>query len=467
MTKKPSPNIILINCDDLGYGDIGCYGSLLNDTPAIDRLAKEGVRFTDFYAPAPVCTPSRAGLMTGSYPKRMDFMEFGVYDHREPERKKDSFVVLMPGQPEGLHPNERTIANVLKDAGYSTKMIGKWHLGDQEEYSPLRFGFDSWLGLPYSNDMGLQHPPPGALSKMSYTLHPLPLMQDYEVIQQQPDQQSLTELYTREAVKFIRDHQDSPFFLYLAHMYVHHPLYVPQQFVNKSRNGDFGAAVAMLDWSVSVLMHELQRLGIDEDTMVIFTSDNGGDHRSSNAPLRGYKGSTWEGGQRVPCIVRWPRVASSGRECTQIASAMDFFATFEEITGTESADGLVRDGRSLMQLLQDDASGSTYNAFCYFSSNELQAIRVGQYKLHLATGALYDLSTNIAESRDLAFETPEIVAHLEAVAEQYRNDLGDSLTGVTGARCRPKGFVADFRPLAIIDANHPYIVSAYDADQIL
>ena len=232
------PNIILVNCDDLGYGDLGCYGSPVNRTPALDRLAGEGLLFTDFYMAAPVCSPSRAAMLTGCYPRRIGMDAYG------PERKP----VLFPGDAEGLNPDEVTIATLLRRQGYATKLVGKWHVGDQSEFLPTRHGFDEFYGLPYSNDMGMQIQWPG--------YPPLPLMEDEAIVQQQPDQATLTERYVEQSVRFLRANRDRPFFLYLAHMYVHVPLFVPEHFLLSSRNGQYGAAVECIDWAMGALLHE-------------------------------------------------------------------------------------------------------------------------------------------------------------------------------------------------------------------
>ncbi len=455
------PNVILLNIDDLGYGDIGCYGSQLNQTPNIDKLAEEGILFTDFYAPAPVCTPSRAGLMTGCYPKRIDFQSFGVYDSRKPGEKRDDFVVLMPGQPEGLNPEEKTIANIFKDTGYATQMIGKWHLGDQAEFSPLRFGFDHYFGIPYSNDMGLQ-PMNDFWKRMEYTMCPLPLLRDDQLIEEQPDCAALAERFTFEAVNFIRNHADQPFFLYFAHYYIHNPLYTAERFQRCSQNGQLGAALASIDWTVHVIEYELKRLGLTENTLIIFVSDNGGDLRSCNAPLRGHKGSTLEGGERVNCIMKWPAVIKKGRVSHDIVSMIDFFPTFAEIVEWNAHDGVMRDGVSVLNVLRDEKESSSRNTFYYYSANELQAVRKGEYKLHLKGGELYNLVNDIGETLDIAEEHPEIVTELEELAQACREDMGDSATGVVGKNCRKKGFVKDFRPMTFFDPDHPYMIALYD-----
>ncbi len=456
-----NPNVILLNIDDLGYGDIGCYGSRLNFTPHIDRLAEEGILFTDFYAPASVCTPSRAGLMTGCYPKRIDFQSFGVYDSCNPGEKRDDFVVLMPGQPEGLNPKEKTIANIFKEAGYSTQMIGKWHLGDQEEYSPLRFGFDHYFGIPYSNDMGIQ-PINEFWKRMEYTMCPLPLLRDNQLVEEQPDCAALAERFTFEAINFIRNHASQPFFLYFAHYYIHNPLYVAERFQKASQNGKMGAALASVDWTVSAIEYELKRLNLSENTLIIFVSDNGGDTRSCNAPLRGYKGSTFEGGERVNCIMKWPKVIKKGRVCSDIVSMIDFFPTFAEIVGRDVNDGIIRDGVSVLNLLQDENQHSARNTFFFYAGNELQAVRMGDYKLHLKSGELYNLAEDIGEYVNIAEGHREIIAELERLAQECREDMGDSATGIIGKNCREKGFVKNFRPLTCFDPENPYMIALYD-----
>lgn len=456
-----NPNVILLNIDDLGYGDIGCYGSRLNFTPHIDRLAEEGILFTDFYAPASVCTPSRAGLMTGCYPKRIDFQNFGVYDSCNPGEKRDDFVVLMPGQPEGLNPKEKTIANIFKEAGYSTQMIGKWHLGDQEEYSPLRFGFDHYFGIPYSNDMGIQ-PINEFWKRMEYTMCPLPLLRDNQLVEEQPDCAALAERFTFEAINFIRNHASQPFFLYFAHYYIHNPLYVAERFQKASQNGKMGAALASVDWTVSAIEYELKRLNLSENTLIIFVSDNGGDTRSCNAPLRGYKGSTFEGGERVNCIMKWPKVIKKGRVCSDIVSMIDFFPTFAEVVGRDVNDGIIRDGVSVLNLLQDENQHSARNTFFFYAGNELQAVRMGDYKLHLKSGELYNLAEDIGEYVNIAEEHREIIAELERLAQECREDMGDSATGIIGKNCREKGFVKNFRPLTCFEPENPYMIALYD-----
>ena len=450
------PNIILINCDDLGYGDVGCYGSTVNQTPYLDQMAAEGMRFTDYHVMSPVCSASRGALMTGCYPQRV-----GISG------------VLFPGEANGLHPDEITIADLLKKQGYCTKLVGKWHLGDQAAFLPTKHGFDSYYGLPYSNDMGIQ----GNTAAEREKRVPLPLMRDDEVIQQQPDLRGLTERYAESCVNFIRENQDRPFFLYLAHMYVHVPLFVPDRFLRESRNGGYGGAVACIDWVAGVIFAELQRLGLDEDTMVIFTSDNGSrasGEGGSNHPLRGTKGTTWEGGQRVPCIVRWPGCVPAGHVSDEKITSMDFLPTLARIAGTKEPQDRMIDGKDVTPIFMgDEAAKSPHTTFCYYMQNRLHAIRKGDWKLHFAAGAmfsanpaavqeLYNLADDIGETQNVYDQHPDIVAELEALADKAREDLGDALQGIAGKGCRAAGYVENPRPLTVQDKNHPYLVAYYD-----
>ena len=452
MPARTQPNIILINCDDLGYGDLGCYGSEVHDTPAIDRLAGEGCRFTDFYMASPVCSASRSAMLTGSYPARIGF---------------DAYSVLMPGQAEGLHHDEITIASILKSRGYATRLIGKWHCGDQPEFLPTQFGFDGYFGIPFSNDMGRQE---GA----DDIFPPLPLMRDESVIEQQPDQRAVTERYTEDAVDFIRNNSDGPFFLYLAHMHVHLPHYPPLRFLEASRNGPYGGAVMTIDWSTGVIMDELRELGIDQNTLVVFTSDNGSNTRfnGSNAPLRGTKGQTWEGGMRVPCIMRWPEVIPAGSECNGIAASIDFLPTFAAIADAAVPQARAIDGVNLGSLLQDPDTPSPRDSFFYYRNTALDAVRHGPWKLFLGrhdwgeddtpVQELYNLDEEISEQNNRYAERPEIVAELTTLAENCRQELGDTRTGVEGNDRRSIGRVESPSPLTSYDPDHPYIIAMYD-----
>jgi arylsulfatase A-like enzyme len=460
---ETSPNIILINCDDLGYGDLGCYGSDHHATPNIDRLAAEGLRMTDFYMASPVCSPSRGAMMTGCYPPRIGFGKF------------EGCIVLFPGQGVGLNHEEKTVASILKDAGYATKIVGKWHCGDQPEFLPTRHGFDSYFGLPYSNDMGRQVRNDGRPQAP-----PLPLLRDEEVVQQQPDQAGLTERYTEECVRFLRENRNGPFFLYFAHMHVHMPLYAPQRFLESSRNGRYGAAVECIDWSVGVLLHELKALGIDENTLVVFTSDNGSIvwGGGSNDPLRGRKGQTWEGGLRVPCLMRWPGRIPAGSVCREVATAMDFLPTFAALAGTSAPSDRILDGKDIRPLLFDeDGAQSPHETFFYYLQNFLCAVRCGKWKLHVKqsgvkkdvwewyakeTLELYDLEADIGETTNLAGQHPEIVEQLKQKLQACREDIGDECTNTEGENVRPIGRADNPKPLTEYDENHPYIIAMYD-----
>lgn len=447
----PRPNIILINCDDLGYGDLECYGSTVNQTPTLNRLAREGMRFTDFYMASPVCSASRAAMMTGCYPPRIGFGSF------------DGEWVLFPGQPYGLNPSEITIAKLLQQGGYATQLVGKWHCGDQKEFLPTRHGFDSYYGLPYSNDMGRQKP--------ADTYPPLPLMRDEMVMQEQPDQAALTERYMEECVRFMRAHAARPFFLYLAHMHVHLPQYAAERFLRESTNGRYGAAVASVDWATSVLLDELRALELEENTLVIFTSDNGSRCRGeggSNGELRGTKGTTWEGGLRVPCIMRWPGKIHPGTVCREMSTAMDFYPTLAALAGVEMPHDRIIDGKDISALMfSDQPQTSPHADFFYYLRNNLEAVRAGDWKLHLRKGEeeisrLYNLRNDPGETRDLYDAQPAVVQSLLARAAACRQDLGDEALQFAGKNIRPVGRVDHPDTLTHYDPEHPYIIAMYD-----
>ena len=449
--------MVLINCDDLGYGDLGCYGSSCNATPALDRMADEGVRFDAFYMASPVCSPSRGALLTGCYPPRIGFGDF------------DGLPVLFPGQRVGLPSTEISLARLLSDAGYRTQMIGKWHCGDQPAFLPTNHGFDHYFGLPYSNDMGRQVGTRTVAPGDQPGYPPLPLLLDDEVLEQQPDQASLTARYVAEAVRFLRAERARPFFLYLAHLYVHLPIYVQDRFARASRNGAYGGAVEAIDWTTDVLLHELGSLGLDEQTLVVFTSDNGSLGRAggSNAPLRGTKGTTWEGGMRVPCIARWPGRIAAGRTTAELATAMDLYPTLAALCGAQVPNDRTIDGRDIRGLLFEDAAASPHDAFFYYLMNDLEAVRSGRWKLHLAKAGdevreLYDVDADPAEAIDLLDRHPAVVARLDALAAQARTSLGDARLGISGSDVRPIGQVARPSPLTTYDPAHPYYAAEYD-----
>ncbi|MBN2301582.1 MAG: sulfatase [Lentisphaerae bacterium] len=454
--KARQPNIILINCDDLGYGDLACYGSKRNSTPHLDRLAEEGVRFTDFYMAAPVCSTSRAGMLTGCYSQRIGFADYQV---------------LFPGQAQGLNPKESTIAKQLKKVGYDTKIVGKWHCGDQPEFLPTNHGFDGYFGIPFSNDMGRQ------VTRLDRP--PLPLLRNNEVIQQQPDQRGITERYVDECLQFMRRPRKNPFFLYLAHMYVHVPLFIPKQFLDISRNGAYGGAVACIDWAMGMIEAELKRLGIKDETLVIFTSDNGSrarDEGGSNAPLRGTKAQTWEGGQRVPCIMRWPGKIAAGTTCEGIASAIDLFATLAELAGAPLPEHVKLDSISMTDAILE-GKPTKRNVFAYYYGRNLEALRKGDWKLHfcrigwcvapdnvnnLPSPQLYNLHDDVGETNNVCDRHPEIVAELETEAEEFRRIFGDGRLGRSGSEIREVGVCKNPKPLTEYDENHPYMIACYD-----
>lgn len=456
------PNFIVINIDDLGYADIGAYGSKLNRTPHLDRMAAEGRKLTCFYA-APVCSPSRASLMTGSYPKRALPIPG----------------VLFPAGAVGLHPDEVTVAELLKAAGYSTACVGKWHLGDQPEFLPTRQGFDTYLGIPYSNDMGtaaegsksdLGKPIPErkvvagkGVNPLLYggdetglkgaSQPPLPLIDGDKVVARvkQDEQQAIVETYTAAAVKFIESHKDKSFFLYLPHTAVHFPLYPGTKWAGKSPNGLYSDWVEEMDWSVGRVLDTLRALKLDSKTLVIFTSDNGGTARGSNAPLRGHKGSTWEGGVRAVTIAWWPGQISAGTATDAITGMRDVLPTFVKLAGGKLPADRKFDGADIWPVLSGDATAKgPHDVFHYFCGFDLEAVRKGTWKLHLKTGELYNLATDIAESSNVAATNAEVVQRLRTIATAMDADLGIK---DKGPGCRPLGRVANPRPILDHEGN--------------
>ncbi|MCH2494914.1 MAG: sulfatase [Dehalococcoidia bacterium] len=458
------PNVIIIFADDLGYGDLGCYGSKINETPTLDKMADEGKKFSNFYVSSPVCSPSRASLMTGCYPQRISFGTF------------DGLRVLFPGQGIGLSNEEKTVAKTFKESGYSTKIIGKWHCGDQEEFLPTNHGFDSYFGIPYSNDMGRQVkikdyiPNDSSLHKITeWDRPPLPLVRDKEVIQEQPDQRSIAERYTEDAVKFMRENRETPFFLYLAHMQVHLPLYAAEKFVKESKNGDYGACVASIDWSTKVIFDELKELGIDENTIVIFTSDNGSrlqNQGGSNGNLRGGKGQTWDGGQRVPCIIRWPGKINEGQQTDALSTTMDFLPSITKLIGGNLPLKKI-DGIEMSDLFFSNENSSKRDSFLYYNEDELEAIRYKNWKLHFKKedkliNELYDLDNDISEKVNLYSSHKEIVNKLSILADEFRKSLGDKYLDIKGEEVRPANRIDNPKPLTEYDENHPYMYAEYD-----
>ena len=443
-TLPTTPNFVVINVDDLGYADIGPFGSEKNRTPALDRMAKEGRKLTSFYA-APVCSPSRGSLMTGCYPKRCLPIPH----------------VLFPGNDVGLNPDEVTIPEVLKPKGYTSAIVGKWHLGDQPAFMPTEQGFDYYFGLPYSNDMGpaedgvksdLGKPLPKGKGKGQ---PPLPLLRNTTVLKRvlADDQQSLVELYTGEAVKFIGDHKDKPFFLYLPHSAVHFPIYPGKQFAGESPHGYYSDWVEEVDWSVGKVLDAVRDNGLAEKTLVLFVSDNGGTARGSNAPLRGHKGSTWEGGIRVPAIAWWPGQIPAGTETDAITGMFDVLPTFAFLADAKRPAHKL-DGVNLWPVLADVSGAKPpHDTFYYFRGLNLEGVRHGDWKLHFPTARgkaepakakLYNLKADIGETTDVADANPAVLKEMAELIAAMKDDLGT--TGI-GPGCRKLGKVDDAKPI--------------------
>ncbi|MBE2282874.1 MAG: sulfatase [Prosthecobacter sp.] len=420
------PNIIILFADDLGYGDLGCYGSPVIRTPNLDRMAAEGLRFTDFYSAAEVCTPSRAALLTGRLPIRS-----GMCGDRR---------VLFPNSEGGLPPAEITIAEALKEKGYATMQIGKWHLGIHEGSRPLDQGFDHQFGLPYSNDMDAR---PGLPKGSTGSPNPphdgwnVALMRDGKVVEQPADQTTLTKRYTAEAVKFIREKKGGPFFLYMPHTFPHVPMFASPAFRGKNRAGIFGDAVEELDWSVGQVLEALRSEGIAENTLVFFTSDNGpwlimGDQGGSAGLLKDGKGSTWEGGMRVPGIAWMPGRIKPG-VTSQLASTMDLLPTALALAETPLPKGVTLDGTDLAPLLFD-SKPLPARPFFYYRGDQLFACRVGEWKAHFKTQTgygqpkadahepplLFHLGRDPSEKRDVAAEHPEVIAEIHEAVKQHQ-----------------------------------------------
>jgi arylsulfatase A len=439
------PNFLIFFCDNLGYGDIGPYGSKLHRTPNLDRLARESRKFTHFYTAANVCTPSRAGLMTGTYPRRINL-------HKNARKG----AVLQPGEPLGLNPSEVTIAEVLKTVGYATMLIGKWHLGDQAPFLPTRQGFDRYWGIPYSDDMT---PREGVGEKWP----PLPLMRNETVIEAGVDRNELTQRETGEAIRFITENREKPFFLIISHAMpgsTRAP-FSSAAFRGKSRNGPHGDSVEELDWSAGEVLGAVRKLGLDEHTLVIWTADNSATRRDpeqgSNAPLSGYMNSPAEGGMRVPCLVRWPGKVPAGTVCEELGTMMDLLPTFASLAGAKPPGPDVINGKDIWPLFSGAPGARTpHEAFYYYHYDQLQAVRSGPWKLFLALerpqggpGAapksipsrarLFNVVEDPGEKRDLAAAHPEIITRLKGLAEVASREIGDQ--DRLGTQERPAGWV--------------------------
>lgn len=438
--EKP-PNIVLIFADDLGYADLGCFGSTKIRTPNIDSLARDGIKLTNFHVPQAVCSASRAALLSGCYPNRVGILG-----------------ALGPNAKNGIKDGENLLPEYLKQLGYSTAKFGKWHLGDAAQYSPLRHGFDTYFGLPYSNDMWPNHP-------TAKNFPPLPLRQDDKVLELNPDQSKLTGWYTDRGVKFIEANKDKPFFLYMPHSMPHVPLYASEKFKGKSNHGLYGDVIEEIDASVGTILESLKKHSLDKNTLVIFTSDNGpwlsyGNHAGSKGMLREGKGTEFEGGVRVPFVARWPGKIPASTISNEPTMTIDLLPTLVSYAG-----GVVKaepkiDGKNISALLEaKPRAKSPQEAYYFYWGDALHAVTSGKWKLHFphpylhiieggSEGkpgkgetrkielSLFDLDADLSESKNVADQNPDIVKKLQMLGDKIREELGDSLTEKKGSKLR-------------------------------
>ena len=453
------PNVVIVFTDDQGYQDLSCFGSPNIHTPNLDQMAKEGIRLTSFYSAQAVCSASRAGLLTGCYPNRI-----GISG------------ALFPYHKIGINPDETTLAEMLKAKGYKTAIFGKWHLGHHREFLPNSHGFDEFMGIPYSNDMwpvdydGNQVPPDHPLAKK----YPqLPFFKDFEVVKEirtLEDQGQLTTELTEAAVDFIDRNKENPFFLYVPHPMPHTPIAVSNKFKGKSEQGLYGDVIMEIDWSVGQILNKLKEHDLHENTLFIFTSDNGpwlsfGNHAGSALPLREGKGTAWEGGQREPTVIYYPKKISGGRTIDTQMMAIDILPTIAEITGSELPEKKI-DGKSVWKIWTGETDKSPHEAyFFYYRANDLHGVRYKNWKLYfphiyrslngrpggmdayqakydmneVMKIELYDLSNDISETRDVAEQYPEVVEKIKSLANKMREKLGDRLYEIKGSENRPVG----------------------------
>ena len=461
------PNVVLILLDDLGYADLGCFGAEKIKTPHMDRMAAEGMKFTSFYVAQAVCSASRAALMTGCYANRVGMQ--GALNHTSKE---------------GIHPDEWLLPEMCKARGYATAAFGKWHLGTDLLFNPLRNGFDEFLGIPYSNDNSKYHP------SLAHEMPPLPFYDGLKVIETDPDQSQFTRRFTVGATSFIERHKDQPFFLYVPHVMPHVPIFVSEAFRGKSNAGLYGDVVQETDWSVGQILDTLKRCGIDQNTLVILFSDNGpflsyGNHAGSAKPLREGKLTTFDGGVRSPFIVRWPGHVPAARVCDEPVMEIDLLPTIATLIVGKLSERKI-DGKNILPLLQGKPDAkSPHEALVFYGGDELQAIRSGPWKLHFPhpyitvdgepgrdgkparfgqmkpkaitqSGiagiasrhgyrveniglSLYNLNDDPGETHDLAKDHPEVVERLQKLVEPTRKELGDALLKIKGTETRPLG----------------------------
>lgn len=446
-------NFIIINLDDVGYGDFSFNGAYGYTTPNIDKMAAEGLRFTHFLAGQPISGASRAGLLTGCYPNRIGFAG-----------------APGPDSEYGIHPDEMTMGELLKQKGYRTAIFGKWHLGDKKPFLPLQNGFDEYYGLPYSNDMWPYHPQQGE----TFNFPDLPTYDGNQIVGYNTDQSRFTTDYTRRSVDFIRKNKQKPFFLYLAHSMPHVPLAVSDRFKGKSEQGLYGDVMMEIDWSVGEILNTLREEGLEENTLVVLTSDNGpwanyGNHAGSTGGLREAKATTFDGGNRIPCVMYWKGKTVAGSTCNKLASNIDLFPTLAEISGAPLPERKI-DGVSLLPLIKGEKEACPRRSFVYYyNKNDLEAVTDGSFKLvfphrYVTYGAyvpgndgrpgnlknsellkceLYDLRRDPGERYDVIAQYPEKAAELMKIADRMREELGDNLTRMKGKERREPGWVKD------------------------
>lgn len=467
LAENRSPNVVIILADDLGYGDVGCFGAKTCKTPNLDRMAGEGARFTSFYVAQAVCSASRAALMTGCYSNRVGMA--GALNHTSHE---------------GINPNEWLLPEMCKERGYATAAFGKWHLGTRSAFHPMRNGFDEFFGIPYSNDNSKYHP------SLAPEMPPLPLLDGEKVFETDPDQSQFTSRITERAVSFIERNKARPFFLYVPHVMPHVPIFASERFKRKSGAGLYADVVSELDESVGEILSAIQRSGIDDRTLVIFFSDNGpflsyGTHAGSGGSLREGKLTSFEGGVRVPCIMRWPGMVASGRVCDEPVMAIDLLPTVAELIGGKMPKKVI-DGKNVLPIITNRGDApSPHEALFFYAGSELQAVRMGKWKLHFPHAyltvteqtrddgkpagygklkplaitqsgiegiasrhgygvkrigeSLYDLSVDAGETTDVLQQHPDVVAKMRKLADIMRTELGDGLMGVVGKGIRPAG----------------------------